>query len=71
MPRLAKRHRQNEGHQFYAGVVLADAGIRHVVHTDPEAAQVLEAIGEFRAGAELGMRPEIGPSSSTAGLEPR
>src|SRR5215469_7909550 len=66
--RLAKRqrHRQNHRHQFDAGVLLADSGIRHVVHADPEAIHIIEAIVEFCALTKLRMRPEI---DTSAGFE--
>ena len=54
-----QRHCQNDRDQFDAGILLADAGIRHVVQADAEAAQIVKAIGEFRALTELRMSSEI------------
>src|SRR5262249_35342848 len=58
-PGSAKRHCEDERNQFCARVLAADAGVRHVIKSDPEADQIVEAIVEFRAGAELGMGPKV------------
>src|SRR5215471_14879813 len=60
-PGSAERHCEDERNQFCARVLAADAGVRHVIKSNPEADQIVEAIVEFRAGAELGMGPRSMP----------
>ena len=60
-----KRHRQDKGRKFCAGVVLADAGIRYVIEADPDTVQIFEPVGKLRAAAELAIRAEINPAAAT------
>src|SRR5271166_6028608 len=34
-----KRHRKDKGRQFHTGILLADAGVRHVIEADPDTVQ--------------------------------
>src|SRR5579884_2967919 len=60
-----QRHGVDQGHRLLAGVVAADAGIRHVLDREADARLVPQPVVDLQARAELDRRTELGAGAGT------